>query len=169
MERSAEWLRGAAHAAAECKQFKAAVWYQMLLAEAEAREASEATTEDALTACFKDHPLYREASVPTAAEVNGDDKVRQAIEKAHWIGCSPHEWPTIDDIPLLCHALIAEHNRATTAAEVIEACKQALDYTESGAWDSHYGKGLSVGYARAVSAARKNATVLIAAWEAARK
>jgi hypothetical protein len=50
MERSAEWLRGAAHAAAECKQFKAAGWYQMLLAEAEAREASAPTAAEVIAA-----------------------------------------------------------------------------------------------------------------------
>jgi hypothetical protein len=99
MERSAEWLRGAAHAAAECKQFKAAGWYQMLLAEAEAREAS-VSDGDALSMAAElkswgdrwnkwvgpagDESRYkrmaacayagaealrREASVPTAAEV----------------------------------------------------------------------------------------------------
>jgi hypothetical protein len=54
-----------------------------------------------------------------------------------------------------------------TAAEVIEACRVALDDTESGAWDSHYGKGLSVSYARSVSTARKNALALCARWKEA--
>ena len=30
----------------------------------------------------------------------------KAIVMAQYIDCSPHEWPTSNDIPLLCHALL---------------------------------------------------------------
>lgn len=69
---------------------------------------------------------------PEPEKLPAADEVRKALEKAHWIGCSPHEWPTVDDIPLLCHALIAEHSRASTAAEVIEACEKALHHERQG-------------------------------------
>ena len=107
--RSAEWYRGALRIVETMppnRHRSIDEWevikteYRSLLAAAEAREATQ----------------------PTTAE-----DVRKALEKAHWIGCSPHEWPTVDDIPLLCHALIAEHSRAESAAEVIAACERALE------------------------------------------
>jgi len=45
------------------------------------------------------------------------------------------------------------------------AAKAALDETEAGAWDGHFGKGLSLEYAKSVSVARRKAFAAIAAYE----
>ena len=86
-KRSAEWLRGAAHAAAECKQFKAAVWYQMLLAEAEAREASVPTAAEVIAAV----ELALHALTPIKLHKNvADDRVIECRYKAGgWV----HSYP----------------------------------------------------------------------------
>ena len=160
MERSAEWLRGAAHAAAECKQFKAAVWYQMLLAEAEAREASEAKAapmEEALTACYKDHPLYSEASVPTAADLAVADELDMlAAHIQEYIGPDDAR----DDIRRICRNRAEDLRRGVkrgpTAAEVIEAAKKAL---RCGKWESFTPDEREM---------LADALAKIAAWEAAR-
>jgi hypothetical protein len=98
MERSAEWLRGAAHAAAECKQFKAAVWYQMLLAEAEAREAS----------------------VPTAAEVIA--AVEEALQRLEDLA---YDW--VNEAGSAAHELAntAQHRAEKEARQEFEACRTA--------------------------------------------
>jgi len=108
MERSAEWLRGAAHAAAECKQFKAAGWYQMLLAEAEAREAS----------------------------VSDGDALSMAAELKSW-GDRWNKWvgPAGDESRYKRMAACAyagaealrREARVPTAAEVIAAAERALE------------------------------------------
>ena len=120
-ERSAEYWRGVLETAKQAGYSKLAIYgYEQLLATAEAREATQPTALPSV-AMGGTVMAGNKTDSPTAAEVT------KALEKAHWIGCSPHEWPTVDDIPLLCHALIAEHSRATTAAEVVEACRVALE------------------------------------------
>ena len=59
-------------------------------------------------------------------------------------------------------AMIAE---LEAAREAVKVAKAALEQTHSGAWDGYLGKGLSLAYARAVSAARKRAFSAIAAYE----
>lgn len=117
-----------------------------VLAAAEAREAGEVNIVERINAAVQSvqptpnqptsyklpevssggvHMSGNTTDAPTAA-------VKQALEKAHWIGCSPHEWPTAEDIPLLCSALIAEHERAANAADVIAACEKALKRDQRG-------------------------------------
>jgi hypothetical protein len=100
-EHSAEWLRGAVHVAILCGQGKIAGQYQMLLAEAEAREALQGSKEkmalshiyeiasrqlaepagagDAVALakiCTEVEAVHppSEASVPTAPEVTDENK-----------------------------------------------------------------------------------------------
>ncbi len=76
-----------------------------------------------------------------------------------------------DDIRRICRNRAEDLRRGVkrgpSAAEVIAAAEKALEDTESGAWDGHYGKGLSVAYARSVSVARKNALAAIAKYKEA--
>lgn len=63
----------------------------------------------------------------------------------------------------LLASLRAAQNQPDAGA-VVDACEAALDSTESAAWDGHYGRGLTVAYARAVSEERKKAMSLIRAY-----
>ena len=41
----------------------------------------------------------------------------RAVVMAQYIDCSPHEWPTERDIPVLCHALLDALNEIGTLRE----------------------------------------------------
>jgi hypothetical protein len=48
------------------------------------------------------------------------DQLRKAINESLFIDASPHEWPTVDMIPLLCHAvldLVEENDRLRKMAK----------------------------------------------------
>lgn len=98
---------------------------------------------------------------PTVA----DDKRSAAIEKAYWIYCSPHEWPTVDDIPLLCHALLEECKRSTSAAEVIAAAEKALEVWKE---DSATGVGTDASCPCLECKTYRQLGALIADWKAGR-
>ena len=162
MEHSAEWLRGAAHAAAECKQFKSAGRYQMLLAEAEAREALQGSKEkialshiyeiasrqlvepagagDAVAMakiCTEVEAVHlpSEASVPTAANIAMADELDMlAAHIQQYIGPDDAR----DDIRRICRNRAEDLRRgvkrAPTATEVIAAAERAL--LQVGQWEA---------------------------------
>jgi len=114
---SAEWLRGVVAVLGRMVDECQTVF------DSDLPHITEGNLEDYLAEYS--HQLA-EAGAREAGEPMVDDKTALALAKAHWITASPHEWPTVDDIPLLCHALIKEHGRVTSAADVMSACKRIL-------------------------------------------
>ena len=104
-EGSAEWLRFAVHVATQCGQGKIAGQYQMLLAEAEAREALQGSKEKMALS-----RIYELASRQLAEPAGAGDAVAMAkicteVEAVHL--------PSDVSVP--------------TAAEVIASAEKALD------------------------------------------
>lgn len=59
-----------------------------------------------------------------------DVERQKAIALANYIHCSVHEWPTEDDVPLLCHALLHEVDQAGELRAQLAAAKQHAEYQD---------------------------------------
>lgn len=63
------------------------------------------------------------------AQTSNKESYLKAVDKAFYIHASPHEWPTVEDIPLLCHSLM-EANQLLRNAQILLEDLQTIFQSE---------------------------------------
>lgn len=57
-----------------------------------------------------------------------DEQLKMAVDKSTWIDASPHEWPTQEDIWLLCNAVLDSRAEVASRAQTLAEGNRASDY-----------------------------------------